>query len=71
MPDTPGKTKALKAALRVPAWVRDRLLIDVYEVDDDGPSLVGSVRHGQERPSLPAPLRVTPAVRCLTRCQES
>jgi hypothetical protein len=40
MPDTPGKTKALKAALRVPAWVRDRLLIDVYEVDDDGPSLV-------------------------------
>jgi hypothetical protein len=28
-------TTALTAALRVPAWVRDRLSIDVYEVDDD------------------------------------
>jgi thioredoxin reductase (NADPH) len=71
MLDAPGKTKALKAALRVRGWVRDRLLTDVCEVGDDGPSLVGSVRHGQERPSLPAPLRVTPAVRCLTRCQEA
>lgn len=29
-------TAALNAALRVPAWVRDRLSVDVYEVDDDG-----------------------------------
>src|SRR5258708_760439 len=29
-------TAALVAALRVPAWVRDRLHIGVYEVDDDG-----------------------------------
>lgn len=29
-------TSALNAALRVPAWVRDRLSIDVYEVDDAG-----------------------------------
>ena len=50
MLDAPGKTKALKAALRVRGWVRDRLLTDVCEVGDDGPSLVGSVRHGQERP---------------------
>ena len=28
-------TAALNAALRVPAWVRDRLSVDVYEVDDD------------------------------------
>ncbi len=28
-------TTALSAALRVPAWVRNRLSIDVYEVDDD------------------------------------
>lgn len=28
-------TAALTAALRVPAWVRDRLSIDVYEVDDN------------------------------------
>ena len=28
-------TAALNAALRVPAWVRDRLSIDVYEVDDE------------------------------------
>lgn len=28
-------TAALNAALRVPAWVRDRLCVDVYEVDDD------------------------------------
>lgn len=28
-------TAALKAALRVPVWVRDRLAIDVYEVDDN------------------------------------
>ena len=27
---------ALSAALRVPSWVRDRLNIDVYEVDDTG-----------------------------------
>jgi hypothetical protein len=27
-------TAALNAALRVPAWVRGRLAIDVYEVDD-------------------------------------
>ena len=27
-------TAALNAALRVPAWVRDRLSVDVYEVDD-------------------------------------
>jgi hypothetical protein len=27
---------ALKAALRVPQWVRDNLSIDVYEVDDEG-----------------------------------
>ena len=27
-------TAALNAALRVPAWVRDRMSIDVYEVDD-------------------------------------
>jgi hypothetical protein len=29
-------TAALKAALRVPAWVRDRLAVEVYEVDDNG-----------------------------------
>ena len=29
-------TAALQAALRVPSWVRDRLHIDVYEVDDAG-----------------------------------
>jgi hypothetical protein len=29
-------TSAVGAALRVPAWVRDRLAIDVYEVDGDG-----------------------------------
>jgi hypothetical protein len=29
-------TVALKAALRVPAWVRDRLRLDVYEVTDEG-----------------------------------
>ena len=29
-------TAALNAALRVPAWVRNRLSIDIYEVDDDG-----------------------------------
>ena len=29
-------TLALKAALRVPEWVRDRLAIDVCEVDDEG-----------------------------------
>jgi hypothetical protein len=29
-------TAALSAALRVPAWVRDRLSIDVYEVSDAG-----------------------------------
>jgi hypothetical protein len=29
-------TAALVAALRVPAWVRDRLRIAVYEVDDEG-----------------------------------
>jgi hypothetical protein len=28
-------TAALNAALRVPAWVRDRLSVDVYEVDED------------------------------------
>jgi hypothetical protein len=28
-------TAALNAALRVPTWVRDRLSLDVYEVDDD------------------------------------
>jgi hypothetical protein len=28
-------TAALNAALRVPAWVRDRLSVDIYEVDDD------------------------------------
>jgi hypothetical protein len=28
-------TAALNAALRVPAWVRDRLSVDVYEVNDD------------------------------------
>jgi hypothetical protein len=28
-------TAGLKAALRVPAWVRDRLCVDVYEVDDN------------------------------------
>jgi hypothetical protein len=28
-------TAALKAALRVPAWVRDRLAVEVYEVDDN------------------------------------
>jgi len=28
-------TPALNAALRVPAWVRDRLSVDVYEVDDN------------------------------------
>jgi hypothetical protein len=27
-------TAALNAALRVPPWVRDRLSVDVYEVDD-------------------------------------
>jgi hypothetical protein len=27
-------TSAVNAALRVPAWVRERLSIDVYEVDD-------------------------------------
>lgn len=33
-------TAAVNAALRVPAWVRDRLSIDVYEVDDaDGVQL--------------------------------
>lgn len=29
-------TAAVQAALRVPAWVRERLGIDVYEVDDAG-----------------------------------
>jgi hypothetical protein len=29
-------TAALEPALRVPSWVRDRLHIDVYEVDDTG-----------------------------------
>jgi hypothetical protein len=29
-------TSALSAALRVSAWVRDRLAVDVYEVDDNG-----------------------------------
>jgi hypothetical protein len=29
-------TAALHAALRVPAWVRHHLRIDVYEVDDNG-----------------------------------
>ena len=29
-------TPAVHAALRVPAWVRQRLGIDVYEVDDAG-----------------------------------
>jgi hypothetical protein len=29
-------TVAVQAALRVPAWVRQRLSIDVYEVDDAG-----------------------------------
>jgi hypothetical protein len=28
-------TAALNAALRVPAWVRSRLSVDVYEVDDN------------------------------------
>jgi hypothetical protein len=28
-------TPALNAALRVPAWVRDRLSVDAYKVDDD------------------------------------
>ena len=28
-------TAALNAALRVPAWVRDRLSVDIYEVDDN------------------------------------
>ncbi len=28
-------TLALKAALRVPAWVRERLRLDVYEVTDE------------------------------------
>jgi hypothetical protein len=28
-------TAALKAALRVPTWVREHLSVDVYEVDDD------------------------------------
>jgi hypothetical protein len=28
-------TVAVKAALRVPAWVRERLRLDVYEVTDD------------------------------------
>jgi hypothetical protein len=28
-------TAALNAALRVPAWVRDRLSVDVYQIDDD------------------------------------
>lgn len=29
-------TAAVRAALRVPAWIRQRLSIDVYEVDDVG-----------------------------------
>lgn len=29
-------TAALTAALRVPVWVRDRLHIEIYEVDDVG-----------------------------------
>jgi hypothetical protein len=29
-------TAAAQAALRVPAWVRQRLDVDVYEVDGDG-----------------------------------
>jgi hypothetical protein len=29
-------TAAVQAALRVPAWVRQRLDVDVYEVDDAG-----------------------------------
>jgi len=29
-------TAAIPAALRVPVWVRERLAIDVYEVDDQG-----------------------------------
>ena len=28
-------TAALNAALRVPAWVRDRLSVDIYEVDNN------------------------------------
>lgn len=33
---TIGLAAAIPAALRVPAWVRQRLDIDVYEVDDAG-----------------------------------
>ena len=29
-------TSAVKAALRVPTWVRERLRIEIYEVTDDG-----------------------------------
>jgi hypothetical protein len=29
-------TAAVRAALRVPAWIRQRLSIDVYQVDDAG-----------------------------------
>jgi hypothetical protein len=29
-------TAALSAALRVPAWVRERLRVNVFEVDDSG-----------------------------------
>jgi hypothetical protein len=29
-------TAAVASALRVPVWVRDRLAVDVYEVDDLG-----------------------------------
>ena len=29
-------TAGVQAALRVPVWVRDRLAVDVYEVDDAG-----------------------------------
>jgi hypothetical protein len=29
-------TAAVNAALRVPGWVRERLHVDVYEVDDTG-----------------------------------
>jgi hypothetical protein len=40
-------TAALQAALRVPSWVRDRLHIDVYEVETPG-----LCTHAADRPGV-------------------
>jgi hypothetical protein len=43
-------TSALAAALRVPAWVRELLKIEIYAVDDDGGV---EHHHGQGEPPNP------------------